>query len=200
MSKLILIRHGETLKNADGTMHGLDDPTGLTENGRRQMALTAKALKEYLPFTVYSSKEIRAIESASIIVRKYNLSVATIDGLEERNWGGLTNKSWPEVKKILEKMTLENRFEFVPPNGESWKDFENRLTEAIKGILDNCPLQSAVIVTHGGAIRALIPCLLKISKDESFKYNPDNASLSIFNKTSEDTFSAALINGTAHLI
>ena len=200
MKRLILIRHGETAKNADGSMHKIGDSAQLTENGREQMIKTAKALKEYYPFVIYSSKEIRAKESAQIVAQEYGLFVVAIDGLEERNWGDFSNKNWLEVKDILDKMTLEKRFEFSPPNGESWKDFENRLTEAIKGILDNCLLQSAVIVTHGGAIRALIPRLLKIPKDESFNYNPDNASLSVFKKANKNTFSAVLINSTAHLI
>lgn len=199
MNNLILIRHGETTKNTDGSMHKIGDSAPLTENGKKQMMSTAVALKEYFPFAVYSSKEIRAEKSAQIVAQEYGLSVAVIDGLEERNWGDFSNKNWLEVKDILDKMTLRERFEFVPPNGESWKDFENRLTEAIRDIFDNCPLQSAVIVTHGGAIRALIPCLLKIPKDESFKYNPDNASLSVFEKSSGDSFSAVLINSTAHL-
>ena len=181
-------------------MHKISDSASLTENGKEQMIATAKALKVYYPFVVYSSKEVRAEESAQIITREYGLSVVAIDGLEERNWGDFSNKNWLGIKDILGKMTLEDRFEFVPPNGESWKSFENRLMEAIENIFNNYPQQSIVIVTHGGAIRALIPCLLKISKDESFKYNPDNASLCIFNKTGKGTFSEVLINSTAHLI
>ncbi len=54
------------------------------------------------------------------------------------------------------------------------------------------------IVTHGGAIRALIPYLLDIPKEESFKYDPGNGSLSVFEATN-DSFRQKIINDTTHL-
>jgi broad specificity phosphatase PhoE len=45
-----------------------------------------------------------------------------------------------------------------------------------------------VIITHGGVIRALMPYLLGVPKEESFKYDPPNASITIFEIINEKKF------------
>jgi broad specificity phosphatase PhoE len=98
----------------------------------------------------------------------------------ERNWGVFTGKPWSEVEKILQPMTLEERYQYIPQGGESWKIFEKRLIKTIQKITQDNHGKTIVIVTHGGAIRALMPFLLSVRREESFKYDPDNASLTIF--------------------
>lgn len=55
-----------------------------------------------------------------------------------------------------------------------------------------------MVVSHGGAIRALMPHLLGVPKEESFKYDPDNASLAIF-EYDGDNFIKKTVNDTSHL-
>jgi broad specificity phosphatase PhoE len=40
--------------------------------------------------------------------------------------------------------------------------------------------KTIVIVSHLGGIRALMPYLLGLPREESFKYNPENASMMVF--------------------
>lgn len=198
MEKLILIRHGETNKNVKNRLHASDDPETLNEIGRVQIQKTAEALKQYSPSKIFSSKETRAIESAEIIAKQLAIPTEKVEGLQERNWGAFTGKPWEEVKKVLDPMTLEERYDYVPPNGESWRIFENRLIEAIKTILESNQGETIAVVTHGGAIRALMPFLLNVSKQESFKYDPDNASLTIM-AISGEGFQPVMVNDTTHL-
>ncbi len=67
MFQLILIRHGETDKNINKSLHAANDNEPLNKNGRKQIILTAKRLRTFCPIKIYSSKEKRAIESAEII-------------------------------------------------------------------------------------------------------------------------------------
>ena len=180
MTKLILIRHGETDKNVNNSLHTTNDSESLNSNGIEQIRFTANKLISLSPSKIYSSKERRAIESANILSESLKVPFELINGMEERNWGIFTGKPWDEVKKILDPMTLDERYNYVPPNGESWKTFATRLISAIKKIVDTNSEQTIVVVTHGGAIRALIPYLLNIPREESFKYNPDNASIFLF--------------------
>lgn len=198
MGKLILIRHGETNKNLSNSLHGKNDPESLNTLGKEQIKITALRLKADNPTCVYSSKEKRAIESASIISQTLGLEMHKIDGLHERNWGIYAGKPWSVVSKILEPMTLEGRYSYIPENGESWKTFESRLVKAITSIVNKNKSSTVVVVTHGGAIRALMPYLLKVPREESFKYDPNNASLTIFNY-SNGTFKKVTVNNTSHL-
>ena len=197
MRLLILVRHGETRKNLLSNLHSSDDPESLNKTGIDQIEKTALVLKEYLPFNLYSSIKRRAVESAKIISEINNVPVNFIEGMEERNWGVYSGKPWDDVSKILDPLSLEERFNFVPKNGESWKAFEIRLIKALKRVLTTQD-KNIVIVTHGGSIRALLPFLLNTSKDESFKFDPANASLTIF-EIKKHQFRKIVIADTSHL-
>jgi broad specificity phosphatase PhoE len=199
MAKLILIRHGETDKNLQGKMHEAGDEEALNSTGIKQIELAAKALEKYSPQAVYTSKEKRAKASAFIIAKHFDLPVNEIEGMRERNWGVYCGKSWEELGPILEKMSLEERYNFVPPEGESWQAFEQRLTAAIKNILAENADRTVVIVSHMGAIRVLMPFLLGAPKEESFKYEPENASISIFDHEN-GRFTLETVNDTKHLV
>jgi broad specificity phosphatase PhoE len=194
MPKLFLVRHGETRKNLDESLHSADDPEELNETGRRQIARVCDFLKPFAPFKLYCSKEKRAQQSAKLIAENLGVSLTEIRGLQERNWGAFTGKTWKEVRRLLDPMNVEDRYTFVPGEGESWKSFEERLIAAVKKIISNED-SNIVIVTHGGAIRALMPFLLSLPKEESFKYDFDNASITLFN-FDENGFKKEFINKT----
>ena len=198
MERFIFVRHGETSKNVKDVMHNSDDTELLTSAGVDQIEKTAEKLKEYSPSRVYSSKEARAIQSGELIAGKLSIELEPIDGMQERNWGELSNKPWSEVQKILDPMSLEERYEYIPPGGESWRQFEGRLIKAVSSIIENSKDETIVIVTHGGAIRALMPYLLGAPKEESFKHSPDNASITVFNQNN-GALIQEIVNDTAHL-
>lgn len=198
MERLILIRHGETDKNIAGRVHSSHDPEELNEAGKQQLLQTVQRLKELSPVKIYSSKEKRAVQSAELLAQGLGLSTEAIDDMQERDWGELSGMAWSEIKATLDPMTLEERYTYIPPQGESWKEVEERLITVIGKILNDCPDKTVVVVTHGGAIRILMPYLLGAPKEESFKYDPDNASLTIFDHEN-GKFISVTVNDTSHL-
>lgn len=180
MTTLILIRHGETSTNVKNILHKFVDPDNLTSEGIKQIELVGYKLKNLGLDVLYTSKEHRAKQSAKIIAKICNIKVNILEGMEERNWGDLSGISWDEIKIVLDSLDFNDRYNYVPPKGESWKTFETRLINCIKKVVQNNSNNIIGIVTHGGSIRALMPFLLNVSKEESYKYNPKNASISIF--------------------
>ena len=198
MTRLILIRHGETETNKQGKLHKDKDPEVLTEEGKKQISSAAQAIKKFSPAVVYASKEKRAQESGRSISGVLNIPFETISGMQERNWGDFSGKTWPEVRAVLDPMTLEQRYNYVPPNGESWKDCESRLIKAVKTALDKNKNKTIVIISHGGCIRILMSYLLRKPLEETFKYSPPNASISVFDYKDEK-FEKILIGNIHHL-
>lgn len=180
MKELILIRHGETNKNVQGNIHDPNDPEQLNLTGIGQMQHAAQRVLSMGVERVYSSNQLRAIQSGQIVADTLHLPLTVVEGMQERQWGNFAGKPWLEVEALLEQMPLGERFVYTPPGGESWESFESRLVAAITKISSENPNKTVVVVTHGGAIRALIPHLLAVSREESFKYQPKNASLTIF--------------------
>ena len=197
--KIFFIRHGETNKNIENKLHEKSDIESLNGVGREQMKKAGEALQKYKISKIFYSKELRAVESANILHNVLGAPLAQVDGFEERNWGVYVNKPWSEVKKILEPLTLEERFLYEPSEGESWKTTEERLIIALNKSIAKSNGRNMAIVTHGGAIRILMPYLLNVSREESFKYDPDNASVTEFDYDGEK-FSNVRTNDTSHLI
>lgn len=195
--KLILIRHGETEVNVVGNTHIVGDTARLTELGKDQISKTADRLQSMNIGFLASSSEARAIESANILREKLSIDTEEFEEFNERNWGKLSGKPWSEIASILDPMSLGERYNFVPENGESWKQFEDRLKLGIDKLIDT-KQPNVVLVAHGGTIRAMIPLLLDLPKEESFKYSPDNASISIF-ESKDDKFEMTSYNDTSHL-
>jgi broad specificity phosphatase PhoE len=177
--KVLLIRHGETQTNVAGTMHRTGDKDGLTDLGKRQAKQTAEACREQGVDMIYSSPETRALETAEIVAQELGLEVHALDQLHERDWGEWEGKSFVEIRPTLDGMSLEERYTFRPPGGETWQEMDQRLFDAIEHIVHGENKVSAV-VTHTGAIRALIPLLLGEQKQTSFQYDPANASMTSF--------------------
>lgn len=198
MKNLFLIRHGQTNKNISNALHKKGDEETLNNEGKEQIIKTAAKLKAQRITKIYCSNEIRAMESAKIISEICEVPMETISGFEERNWGDYSGKPWSEVKLILDPMNLDERYLYIPPNGESWKDFETRLNETLTKIKNGHDGDNVCVVTHGGAIRALMPLLLNVPKEESFKYDPKNASITLF-ELENDKYKPLLIDDITHL-
>ena len=198
MGRIILVRHGQTNRNAVGEIHTVDDPEVLNGVGIEQIKKAAKKVKEFSPVKIYTSKTKRAVDSAELMSKLLGLKLETVSGIEERNWGDLAGQKWDNIEKILQSMTAEERYLYLPPNGETWQDCEGRLIKAINDLALKNENETILVVTHSGVIRMLMPCLLGVPREESYKYSPDNASLTIFDHNN-GKFSLVSYNNTEHL-
>jgi broad specificity phosphatase PhoE len=198
MERIILIRHGQTDTNVKGVLHSTKEDEFLNDEGVRQMKEVAKKLKSLSPAKVYTSNEKRTIQSGEVIAEEFGVKVDITEGIGERNWGDFAGRKWEEIQKVLDPMTLNERYEYLPPNGESWKQFETRLIKAINNILLQNKEKTVAVISHGGVIRALMPYLLGLPKEESFKYDPNNASIIIFDHNN-GKFSPVIISDITHL-
>ncbi|KAK1363832.1 Phosphoglycerate mutase-like protein 4 [Heracleum sosnowskyi] len=159
-AEIIVIRHGETLWNADGRIQGHLD-VDLNEVGRQQAEIVAARLsKEPKISAVYSSDLKRAHETAEIIARNCGgLEVIKDRDLRERHLGALQGVVYheivtinPEAHKAFVSKSLDQE---IPGGGESLNQLYLRATSCLQKIGDKHRGQRVVIVTHGGLIRAL---------------------------------------------
>jgi broad specificity phosphatase PhoE len=165
--ELFLVRHGETLWNAERRFQGQTD-IPLSARGRAQAAAIATALSS-IPFSHgYASDLQRAVETAEAIVADRALAVETDVRLREFDfgaWEGLTWKEiisrWPEYNHRLP--TQPGHYE--PVAGER---FEHVVTR-VRAFLDNLHGRSAsghvLIVTHAGVLHAMMEVLAPDGRD-----------------------------------
>ncbi|MGB6016207.1 MAG: histidine phosphatase family protein [Nodosilinea sp.] len=172
------------------------DSTGLDETGRWQASRLVEVCRGYGVRSLLVSPEQRALETAQIVADALGVPLQCSETLRERNWGEWSGESWQQIHERLKPMSLEERFTFMPPGGESWQQMEQRLMSCVDSWQRMS--ESAAVVAHGGLMRALIPLLLDEPRESSFRYDLENASVSVFG-VKVDGFEVVRLNDVGHL-
>ncbi len=170
MSKLILVRHGESLWNEKGLWTGWTD-IGLSEKGKEEARLAGEKLKGMSIDLAYTSPLLRAKQTLGEIKNVLGLvDLQTIENaaLNERNYGIYTGKNkWEIQKEVGEKQFQKIRRGWDIPieNGESLKDVYARVipyyqTEILPKLREG---ENVLIVAHGNSLRALSKFIESIS-------------------------------------
>lgn len=172
MSKLILLRHGQSLWNLENRFTGEID-IDLTDQGEQEAASAGILLKDFCINVAFTSMLKRAIHTLEIVLKEIEgvVPVVKSSALNERNYGDLQGVNKSDVTKIygIAKVLLWRRsFRTRPPGGESLKDtFERVVPFYQKEIL---PLlkqgKTILIVAHGNSLRALTMYLENLSEQE----------------------------------
>jgi probable phosphoglycerate mutase len=154
VTHLYLVRHGQSAGNAEGRFGG-HGTTPLSDLGRKQAELTAKALAKERIQVIYSSDLLRAVQSAEPLAKLLKLQIHTSEAFRERHVGVLEGLTFDESKQQYPKdyYALVNRnVDHVISDGESYRQLLRRITAKVQNILRDHRGQRIAIFTHTGAI------------------------------------------------
>lgn len=152
---ILLARHGETDWNAAGRWQGHTDRS-LTELGRRQAAELAERLADVELDAVYSSDLLRAVETAEPVAKRLGLPLQTLPELREVDvgtWAGLTRDEVAE--RFPDGFRRWSEWQTGWEDGETYDEMGERVVGAILRLAGEHPGERILVVSHGGAIRAL---------------------------------------------
>jgi probable phosphoglycerate mutase len=168
MTKVYIIRHAEAEGNLYRRIHGHYDSL-ITDKGRRQIEALQQRFDTEPVDAVYSSDLNRAIQTAAAIYKPKNLPLIISRLLREIAMGSWEDLCWGEVeKKYPEQLyyynTSPDKWEIE--GGESFYDLRKRIVSAIFEIAKINEEKTVAVVTHGGAIRALLSYILNVPPSE----------------------------------
>jgi broad specificity phosphatase PhoE len=173
MTRVLLVRHGQSEWNADGRWQGQADPA-LTDLGRHQALHATRSLG--VVDAIVSSDLQRAAETAAIISSELGVGPLVLDvDLRERDageWSGLTRaeieRDWPGYlgsPQPIEgsraelgpgaQVAQEDGPRRRPPGWEPDDALVERALRALARIHHLAPRGEALAVTHGGLVYAL---------------------------------------------
>jgi broad specificity phosphatase PhoE len=149
MTELYLVRHGETEWNAARRIQGRTD-IPLNDTGREQARQAAELLARRRWQGVYTSPLGRAHETARIIAERLGLDgVTDIDALVERDYGEAEGMGFDEIEALYPEGVRA-------PGQETRDEVAARVVPALLQLAERHPGERLVIVSHGGAIRAVL--------------------------------------------
>jgi len=179
VSRLILIRHCEPQEDARGLCYGRLD-IGLSPAGREHAARLGVRVAKHSYDAVYASPRARAVDTAVPIAAERELEPVVDDELREIDFGELEGRSYDEIAQTdpeLYRTWMETPTQVRFPGGESFADVKRRALTAFERI--RVRHESAVVVTHGGVVRAGLAAWLGMPDDAIFRLAQDYGGVTI---------------------
>jgi alpha-ribazole phosphatase len=169
VSRLILVRHCEPEEDARGLCYGRLD-IGLSPAGREHAARLAERVAKHSYDAVYASPRARAVDTAVPIAAERGLEPVVDGELREIDFGELEGRSYDEIAQTdpdLYRAWMETPTQVRFPGGESFADVKSRALTAFERI--RVRHESAVVVTHGGVVRAGLAAWLGMPDEAIFR-------------------------------
>jgi broad specificity phosphatase PhoE len=148
MARILLVRHGQSIWNADGRWQGQADPP-LSELGEQQAVAAARAVG--IVDAVYASDLVRASRTAELVADHLGADVLVDPRLRERHagpWQGRTKTEiaveWPGYLESGER-----------PDGYEADDSVVARVLAALGAIAEAHDGDVLVVTHGGVVRVV---------------------------------------------
>ncbi len=205
ITRLYLVRHGQSAGNAEGRFGG-HGPTPLSKLGEKQAKLTAVALKKAGISAIYTSDLLRAVQTAQPLADLINAPINEDAAFRERHVGVLEGLTFDESKRRFPKdyYALVNRnIHHVITDGESYRQLLRRTTGVLWEILRRHQGEKVAVFSHTGAI-CFMTLHLMGAIHRTTKQTPwlvtSNCGINRFEVRGRNNVRVLALNDTRHLI
>lgn len=171
--RFTLVRHGETIQNAQGIVQG-QLPGKLSGRGKSQVRKTARELASTEFKHIYSSDLNRCKQTTEILIKHHENTPVTYDKrlreISFGEWEGLIGKDlpWDQRKGGL--------LHAQAPGGETMDEHKDRAVDFINEKLNQHDKDDNVlVVSHGGTLRLLVAVYYHIPYPNVWAINLPNA-------------------------
>jgi broad specificity phosphatase PhoE len=181
VTRLLLVRHGETEWNKEGRYHGVTD-VELSKVGLEQARRLSQRLAKEKPDALYSSPLKRAMQTAQQIAEVHNMSIVPRDELRELNLGDFEGKRFRgagDEGRPLEAAWEVGNVDFTPPGGETLYQLHDRVAGFLSALGVRHSERTVLIVSHGGTLRVMICHLMGIELKYWWRLRIESGALSI---------------------
>ncbi|HET6675873.1 MAG TPA: 2,3-bisphosphoglycerate-dependent phosphoglycerate mutase [Nitrospiraceae bacterium] len=178
MSRLVLLRHGESQWNLENRFTGWVD-VPLSPKGKEEAKAAGEKLRGYKFDRAFTSVLTRANETLRIVLEVLSQTGIPIEkdkALNERMYGELQGLNKAETAKKFgeEQVKIWRRsFDVRPPGGESLKDTAERVLPYYEARIQPRLAQgeTIIIAAHGNSLRALVMQLDQLTREQVLELN-----------------------------
>lgn len=199
-TRVVLVRHGQTVWNAQTRIQGHTD-IPLDDHGRWQAARVARALAHDGLEAVYSSDLSRARETAEAIAAACGLQVQVDVGLRERGFGVFEGLTFDEIEQRWPEHSRRWRARepgYGPEGGEALEPFYERCVQTAQRLAAAHAGGHIALVAHGGVLDCLYRAAAGVSMQAPRSWQLANAAVNRV-LVVDGGFSLVGWNDTSHL-
>lgn len=200
MTRIILVRHGETTWNREGRYQGQID-TPLSERGLKQGHLVAEALKDVPIDLCYASPLSRSFDTASFCAKFHDLPVTKDERLLEINHGLWEGKLADEIRDDYGDLLHKWHTTVVDaqmPEGENIQDVADRSMPAFVEYGEKHEGKTVLVVAHDAVNKAVICEMLGLDLSHFWQIKQDNTCINVL-EYQDGKWRVVLLNSTLHL-
>lgn len=181
-TEFLLIRHGETIWNAEARLQGQQD-SPLTQRGKAQAQAVADRLHQEHFDRIYASDAKRVVDTAQPLAAHTEQEILLEPRLRERRYGifeGLTYGEIAQKHPELYESYRTQRYaaDFVIPEAETIRHLVERGVAIFQVLADRHPGERLVIFSHGGTLAAVLRAMLGVPLAGKHAFRLANGSIS----------------------
>lgn len=168
MTKVFLVRHGQSEANVHGIFAGRTD-LELSDLGRCQAEAVGKYLCDKGIDTIYSSPLKRAMSTAKPLSDLISKPVIPCDGIIEiyaGHWEALKFSDLQEKFSESYGLWLSDIGNSVCDGGESMMQVQERMIKTIRELCEKEDGKTIALFAHAGCFRAFLCHCLNMTKDQ----------------------------------
>ena len=200
MTRLVVVRHGRTDWNRVERFRGRAD-IELDEVGMKQAEATAGRIAEWQVSAIYSSPLRRALTTAEVLARRFDLEVESLPGIidiDYGEWQGLSPDEAAAKDGALYSTWLKRPHKAKFPGGEGLARVRERAASAVDTLIMRHPRETIALVSHKVVCQILILSLLGVDNSHFWQIAQDVCAVNLF-EVRGGVPSALLLNDTCHL-
>jgi broad specificity phosphatase PhoE len=204
-TRLMLVRHGESLSSVARTIAGARTCSGLSDLGRVQcerLAVRLGETNELAGAVLYASDYRRAIETAELLAPALGDPPVEVDpGFGEHDPGpecdGLTFEQFLERHGMPDWDSDPHAVTF--PGGETLAEMHHRVGRTLQTVMARHAGGTVVVCCHGGVVNVVLRLALRTPITGGFELFTANASMTELLLVRPGRWRLLRYNDTAHL-
>ena len=212
LTTLVLVRHGRTALTESHKISGGDgDDPDLSSAGRSDAEAAASVIQQlgrdglwkHIPpvSAVVTSPMNRTRQTAEAIAAPLGIAISLNENLREigfGDWDGLTNEQVAEETPVA-LAAWQGSYTVAPPNGESLRDFDQRINRARQQIVKEFSGKTVVVVAHVMPVRGFIKWALDAGESAYWRPQVAPCSITIIRVWGDSAAEVLATNITSHL-
>jgi len=200
MTRIYLVRHGQTAWNKEEIFRGRTD-VPLNETGLREAQLAGEYFREMEIHAIYSSPLLRAWETAQKIAEVQRLEVRSLQGIIDMCFGEWEGQSLKDVQEKDGQRFQQWKDEphlVKIPGGETLDEVRDRAMAVLEKTIQSHSGKTVLFVSHRVVNKVILCSILGLDNSHFWQIGQDTTAINLIQHR-DGKYVLSLLNEACHL-